>query len=734
MPSTNTNGNSRRSAQRRPSGRQSWTPAGGLPTSRESIDLLARHVRSCRSRELRSIMQFATEEIILPMDGGPFQGLPFSPENQPYVGLLYHELEHGRWSEIIVTGPSQSGKTLSAFVILVAYIAAELQKNVVVGIPDEKMIADKWMVDIEPVFRASPRLSKLLPITGPGSKGGTVKEVVHLRNGVVIKFMTRSGSDQSKAGFTATHVVVTEAAGWSDSTQTSKESDPLRQLRARQKATSRFDEDGNISTERQMIIEGTVTDEHDLPWRAKPLTTESVIVCPCVHCREFVTPEREHFVGFEQAADELEAAQLGRFNCPKCGQLYSEDDRRTMNRAAKLLHRGQSIDRDGTITGDPPRTSTLWFRWSAFNNLFLKQFDLAADEWKASQIEAESPDRESAERELCQQVWCIPYALPMIDNQPLRRTEIRRRRHELPPGVVPADTIHLVAGIDAGKWNCWYWVMAIRATGAMQCVLYASADTGLNNADAKSKMHELAAIKSCINRLLDTMDRGFGIESGGIRPVDLTLVDAGYSPDAVYQALRGRDVRRFLASLGRGRTQMESRRYDAPRQSNSIVRKIGERWHLEYDRSRGMFRIVFDADDSKLTIQACLRVTTGMPGSLTLPAAPEKDHTTVSRHLASEVFRRWLEPGKGVVEEWTKTGMNHYLDTAGMAYVAAKRLGWRIPDTIWGTSARPTDSDPPAAGPGPADPAPSTAPKSAPTAIIRTPAQLPGWMLPEGPQ
>ncbi|MEZ6097250.1 MAG: phage terminase large subunit family protein [Pirellulaceae bacterium] len=280
----------------------------------EAHDLTLEMIDNCMSQELRDLVTFAEECIVLPKDGGPFQGQPFLADNQPYVRLLYYEIKHGLWSEIIVTGPSQSGKTLSAFVIVVLYIAVELRKNVVVGVPDLAMINDKWKVDFLPVLQESPALRGLLPRSGAGSKGGTIQDMVQLTNGVTIRFMTRGGSDQSKAGFTASHVVVTEAAGWSDGTESSKESDPLRQLRARQRATSRFDEDGKISTERQMIVEGTVTDEFDLPWRAKAGSSESQLVYQCVHCSEYVRPEREHFIGWQEANSEFQAAKLRLFH------------------------------------------------------------------------------------------------------------------------------------------------------------------------------------------------------------------------------------------------------------------------------------------------------------------------------------------------------------------------------------------------------------------------------------
>ena len=298
----------------------------------ENIDLyFARFLKLCQSRKVRPLEQFAEEDIVLPMDGGPFQGQRFSLYRQPYVRLLYHEMQYGPWINFLIGGPTQSGKTLSAFVIPSLYEVVEIQRNLALGIPDEKMINDKWKVDFEKVFRSSPRLAQLLPTRGPGSKSGTIKEFVELNNGVFIKFFTRGGSDQSKAGFTTSVAKLTEAAGWSKGSEQSKETNPFGQVAARLRSISKYTEDGELNKERSITIEGTFTDEFDLPASGKKGSSESVIVSQCPYCKKFVSPEREHFAGWHIATSELEAARLGRFHCPGCGHELSDQDRHEMN-------------------------------------------------------------------------------------------------------------------------------------------------------------------------------------------------------------------------------------------------------------------------------------------------------------------------------------------------------------------------------------------------------------------
>ena len=646
-------------------------------------------IRDCQSKPVRDIMAFAEQEIILPMDGGPHEGEPFRGDFQPYVKLLYGEIKNGPWNVIIIAGPSQSGKTLCAFVIVLLYVVLELQRNMVVGIPDETMIGDKWKVDIEPVFRATPKLEQLLPRSGPGSKGGTIKTSVQLSNGRVIRFMTVKGSDQSKAGFTSPIVAMTEAAGWSRGTETSKESNPLRQVEGRQKSKSQFDDEGNVSTDRRLFVEGTLTDEFDLPYSAKEGSTESELVCQCVNpkCRKWVCPEREHLKGWLESKDVLEAAANGRFHCPECDYAYDENERKKMVRGVKLLHKGQSIDKRGRIQGDPPKTLKLWFRWSAFHNLFLKTADFAVEEWEASRIEEGTPERDDSEKQLCQQTWAIPHSPPLIDNAPLSRRAIRKRTDQLSPGAVPANTEHFAFGIDPGRYQVWYFGLCARNDGRLHSPVHGAIDTTLTKGGQIEYRHEFLAIKSALLRLFEMIDQGWPMYGQTeARPGDVVMVDRGYFPDAVISACKEANAglgqaRRFYPILGRGKTQLDSRKYESPKRTTAIVRKIdkGGAWHLEYDRSKASWQIVLNADQSKLDIQSCLRVPKGHVGALTLPSGPERDKITVSRHLASEVFRRWIEDGQ-VKEEWIKRGQNHLLDAAGYAWVGLKYLGWRLPE------------------------------------------------------
>lgn len=609
-----------------------------------------------------------------------YGNVPFRCDRQPFAGLLFDELDSGRWRTVVVAGPSQSGKTLCGFVIPILRDVAELKLNTIAAFPEADMAADKWDSDFLPTLRESPELSSLIPTTGPGARGGRIKDRISLGNGVDIKIMSRGGKDTAKAGYTSPRVHVTEAAGWSHSSENSKEANPLRQLRARMKSFKRDD------PRRCLIVEGTLTVEDELPWSArgedddeKYVSTRSRILSPCPHCGEWVLPDRKDLIGWQDAESEDEAANEARWLCPACSHPFTNETRQKSVAQSRLVHAGQTVNEHGEVVGDPPPTSTLWFHWVGWHNLLRDTGDFGEAEWMGDQGEEGTQDREDAQKELAQFDFSHVFKSSLADHEPLKATAIRKRSaRDLPQNVIPADTVKLTVGVDIGDWTGWWFAIAWRENGVAHVPGYGAFDI------KRSKNDDLATrIVAALDEFADdVIEQGFPQEGGeGFRVPDEVWVDGGYRPDDVADFLRPRGKfwkNRFKLCRGRGKSTTNGG-YNHRSKATQQTPKIGTQWYMEPNYDRRIPEITFNADYWKLYVDERLRAEAGKRGSLVFFRGDLKNqHAKVSNHLANEQFQRVWEPGKGLVEKWVVTGDQHWKDCAAMACAAGDAVGFRL--------------------------------------------------------
>jgi phage terminase large subunit GpA-like protein len=582
--------------------------------------------------------------------------------------LLFEAIDSDRWNRIAVTGPTQTGKTLCSLVIPAAYYLFEVREPcIIVWVPHLEMMKDKWRDDLLPVIERT-RYRDLLPRTGSGSRGG-IGQSIHFRNGCELRFMTGGGGDKTVAGKTARVVLATEVDGADEAGASSREADRITQIEVRTRA---------YGDRKLILLECTVSTPQGRIWSEYQAGTKSRIPLPCPHCGQWVSLEREHLAGWQDAETVVAARAGAFFFCPECGGRWTEQQRREANLAAKLLHEGQQIDSSGRITGEPRETDTLGFRWSAVNNLLLTAGDIGQDEWNG----AREADEENAEKKLRQFVWCLPYEPPLLDGAPLDPKVVAQRKAKLTQEFLPANTEHLACGIDTGKYQSWFLLMAFGADGIIHVP-----DYGILEVHADD-LAEPAAILQCLREFRERIDLGWPIDGTSERRVpDQVWIDAGYAnhAPAIFAFVRESNERgalRYLPTLGRGTSQMRRMRYSAPKRTGREVRKIGDGWHVVRVPKERTYQAFFDADLYKLRLQDACRVPVGQPGSISLFHSGESArHNKLSRHWTSERLIREPVPGKGIVERWDKHGANHLLDCGAGALAAGNLLGHRLVPT-----------------------------------------------------
>ncbi len=608
-----------------------------------------------RPRRLRSMREFAEREIVIP--DGPFTGRRFRCARQPYTGLWFDAVDSGKWSRCVATGPTQSGKTLTCFVIPMLYHLFELGETVICGLPDMDMAGDKWREDILPAIEQS-RYRELLPSRGGGSRGGRV-ESLQFGNGATLKFMSGGGSDKSRAGFTSRVVVITETDGMDRPALGSRESDKITQLEARTRA---------YGSRKRIYMECTVSTETGRTWQEYQASTKSRVVLPCPYCRGWVLPEREHFVGWQGAESQAAARGTAAFSCPDCSQIWSGEDRSQANQRAKVLHHGQTIGEDGNLQGDPPATDTLGFRWSAVHNLFLTCGDLAADEWRASH----ASDEENAEREMRQFVWCLPTLPVKWEQHSLEHTEIAKRVLNLARGQVPQDTRWLTAAVDIGKYLLHWIAVAWQPNATGHVVDYgrievASDDLGIEQ-----------AVMVALKQFRDQVLAGWPMEGSQPKVPDQVWIDCGYMTPVVYAFCR-QEGSRYKPVVGRGAAQQRQQWYNRPTQTGSIVRHIDEGFHINWLPPERLYLVEADADHWKTWVHQRLTTPVDQPGAMTLYSARPEEHLALAKHLTAEQKVEEFVAGRGSVIKWERVRrQNHWFDALYNACAAGRLCGARL--------------------------------------------------------
>lgn len=636
------------------------------------------------SPPIRPMGQWAEEEIVLPR--GKYRGQRYRLRRKPASRLWFEALDSRQWLRHIYTGPTQSGKTLDGFIIPLLYLLFERREDVICGVPDMKLATRKWHRDIKPVL-AKTRYNKFMPRRGAGSKGGDVTDV-RFTNGASLLFMSAGGGDKSRASETAQNLIITEADGFDAASETSRESDPIGQLEAR---TLSFDNDAFI------ISECTVSIETGHTWSNLKSGTDSTIVRPCPHCNAWVTPEREHFGGWERAENEIEAGKLARFHCPECAKPWTDEERFTANESNKLIHRGQSIDADGNITGDPPQTRTFGFRMSAIDNPFRSSEMLGSIEWKIPR----SRDQEAAEKEARQFQWTLPDIPPEWEDVALDPMVLAHRigKPETPAGIIPDGFDVVTVGVDIRATQLHYVVVAWASDSSARIIQYGELKVH------SRRMGLEPAIIRCLQYLRDEILSKTLRETGAADPrlPDAVWIDANWQSPTIYSFCQEsnaipewRNIVRPVA--GRGQSVKKGGGYTQPAKKTTEKPYVGERFYFSKQKAERLDLVMIDADYWKSMLHSSLGQSLDESGAMSIFLPAGGDHGKFARQLCAEKEVKEFIPDKGVITKWvTKSRVNHYLDAAYYNGPASRFCGVEAGDPIPTVPAQ-TQDEPDAVG------------------------------------
>jgi phage terminase large subunit GpA-like protein len=623
---------------------------------------MLRMVEDFRPQKLRTMREFAEQEIIIPE--GQYAGLPFRLHRQPWAKVWFDEIESGRWTQFCNIGSRQGGKTFLGSTIPLLYHIFEMRETAIFAAPLDEQIADKWKLILKPAILSS-KYRDLIPTRGSGARGGSSNlNAIEFLNGVTMKFMTGGGTDKSRASFTSRVLIVTEVDGFDVIGGTSAESTKLAQMEG---CTASYD------NRARRFYECTASIETGKIWTSYTKGSCSLLYSPCPKCECYVNLERGNLIGWQDAKNVIEAGQKARYRCPKCNGDWAEDERRDSMQQMKIVHRGQKILDNGEVTGDPPETETLGFRWTVAQNLFVTASTVGKEEFTAMR-EARGDEGELKMRQFW---WALPAAPEADDMHQLTIEGIASRLFAARQGETVESVKYVTVGVDVQKKYLYWTAIAWRDSGGGYIL-----DYGIDPVDSDHLAEEEA-----ISQSLTTLRSRF--EDGWLCPTDgeyhqpnYVFIDCGNWMQVICDFAKScENIRRgvYQAVRGCGTGGDFTKKYTTPPKAKKRQLYIGQCMHqVEYDAKRTVVEI--DADYWKSWLFARLASPPDAASALLL-YTPErgKGHFTFGRHLTAEKREAKYVEGKGVHVSWNRVSKhNHWLDASYYAAAASWPAGVRL--------------------------------------------------------
>jgi len=602
----------------------------------------------------RSLLDFAEQEIVLA--SGPRAGLRFRSIDQPWSAQVLNEMSSGKWTRMFGSGATQSGKTFLFVVVPIMWHLFELGDDVILGAPSLELAQSVYAEKILPSILAS-RYSKLLPRSGSGSKGG-IPEVVRFRHGSTIRMMGAGGSDAQRSSHTAPVICMTEIDKMDEPSTTSRESSPIDQMEAR---ASSFGASGRIRIYGECTVsiqDGRIWQETEIHGSAHRVLTQ------CPTCNNWSVPAREEFRGWRKCENSVDARELAALACTECGSAWTEAERITALQASMIVARGQTIDKDGNIVGDAPKTNTFGVRWTAWDSMLVRQEDIGEWEWRA--MKAESP---AALRKIYQFVWSEPVDDIDLESQVIGAIEadiIENKVWTTPMGVVPDGHDIVTIGVDLGADYIWWLACAWTKEGSGAII---------GNGFELVPKGELS--RCLVRTLLDLrqtiMEKKWPCENGtNSLTADMVCVDSGWEQESVYQFTFDCSDH-IIALKGRG-AGLTMTQYRTPRVGTPATR-IGDGWYMKRQSGGRRFMVV----DTNRWKRACVRAICAPaedPMTIRINGSDKKNLESLVIHLTAEREESEYVPTKGVKRYWKRIRkLNHWLDCLVSCRAAAAVMG-----------------------------------------------------------
>lgn len=276
----------------------------------------------------------------------------------------------------------------------------------------------------------------------------------------------------------------------------------------------------------------------------------------------------------------------------------------------------------------------------------------------------------------------------------LSAKEIAAKLNGYGRGVVPDDAVKLTAAVDV-HGDVLYWVVVAWSDGFTGRVVdygtfpkqkrdyFQKNDGGLETLrrifpDSTADGRVQRGVEFLLRDLLGARYKRESEEEPSVA-VDRVLVDVGWKPEAVENAIRAVDPRNVIPTKGAAVLARSTPMRQWPKRQGRVFG-----WHLieEKTKNSALRSFLVDVNYWKTRIHESFALAPGERGSLSIFGTSRTARRMYAEHCAAEVARL-VECAANKVVEWSPNVNrpdNHYFDATVYCFAAASSLGLRTSD------------------------------------------------------
>lgn len=167
---------------------------------------------------------------------------------------------------------------------------------------------------------------------------------------------------------------------------------------------------------------------------------------PCPHCGEYFQPAMEAMTGYRETPDPVIASEAAHIDCPHCNGMITADRKRELNGKGVWLREGQTIDREGNITGEARRSRIASF-WMEGPAAAYQTWAQLVYKLLTAEQDYEATGSEETLKTVINTDWGLPY-LPRVASEQRRADVLMLRAEDYGKRLVPPKVRFLLASVD----------------------------------------------------------------------------------------------------------------------------------------------------------------------------------------------------------------------------------------------------------------------------------------------